>query len=297
MIGRELVELLKAEGADIRAVDMVERPEFLRDVEYFRSDLSDPSQQYFFRFSPDYIFHLAADFERSQEDLLFWQTNFLNNILASHYLLEKSAVLPTVKKIIFASSYLIYDKNLYKRSGKTGALSELSAVNPRNICGVAKLQTERDLEFFWEKLDKKFDVVSARIFRVYGRGSRDIISRWVRMGICRQILEVFESSNSFDYIYAGDVAEGLLRLGACKRAVGIVNLGTGRGTTIKTVVECLKKEFSNLKVKEISKSIYPESSLADISLLQKLTGWRPTVTIERGIKNIISHEKQERKTK
>ena len=58
--------------------------------------------------------------------------------------------------------------------------------------------------------------VSARIFRVYGRGSRDVVSRWIRSLTQAPDLPltVFRKEGRFDYVYAGDVAEGLLRLGA-----------------------------------------------------------------------------------
>ncbi|MBI3631434.1 MAG: NAD(P)-dependent oxidoreductase [Candidatus Staskawiczbacteria bacterium] len=292
VIGHELITLLKERGANIRVVDMRERPTDLEGVEYFQLDLARPDSQFLFRFDPEYIFHLAADFERSTEDLSFWDANFLNNILASHYLLKEVVKRQSLKKIIFASSYLIYDKNLYHNASRDNVLSEESVIDPRNICGISKLQTERDLEFFYEQMQKKFDYACARIFRVYGRGSRDIISRWVRAALNGEELGVFDKDNAFDYIYAGDVALGLLKIAESKKAIGIINLATGSATKIGEVFLTIKKAFPKIHTKEIKSSIYKEASCANVGKLKKLTGWSPQTSLKEGINKIINYEKE-----
>jgi UDP-glucose 4-epimerase len=289
VIGTELIKLLKTEGAIIRCVDIVEKPQGFPDVEYFQMDISQESNQFLFRFEPEIVFHLAADFERSEESEFFWESNFQNNVLASHNLIRKAITCPSLKKVIFASSYLIYDKTLYTETTNTNPISETSRINPRNLCGIAKLQTERDIEFFASV--KHFSYACARIFRVYGKGSRDIISRWIRNIIVRNSIDVFSENNQFDYIYARDVAEGLEKLGQAEEQ-GIFNLGTGRATSIKKVVEILKKIQPETTINYLDKKIWDESSCADICKLQSVTKWKPPTTIESGIKEIYDFEKK-----
>ena len=292
VIGRELINLLKEAGANIRAVDFQEKPAAFGNIDYFRCDLSHPDSQFLFRFEPNYVFHLAADFERSAENLLFWDTNFANNILASHYTLNQAVKCPALKKIIFASSYLIYDKKLYNDTGGGNVLSEKSIINPRNICGVSKLQTERDIEFFYEKMNRRFSYACARIFRVYGQGSRDIISRWVRLALRSEELSVFDAKNSFDYIYAKDAALGLIKMAEIEEAKGIINLGTGVSASIGEVLELIRHLMPEVKSKNVKKSIFLESSCADVSKLKKKLGWIPQTRLEDGIKEIIAYEKK-----
>lgn len=292
VIGRELVGLLSKAGAQIRAVDLAERPAVFGDnVDYFRMDLSDPNSQFLFRFEPEYVFHLAADFERSVENESFWEPNFLNNILASHNLIAQVLKAGTLKKIIFASSYLIYDKKLYNDVSKNNILSENLPIDPRNLCGIAKLQTERDIAFFGEHSKNKFDFVCARIFRVYGRGSRDIISRWIRNAMVGEPAEIFDEDNAFDYIYAGDVALGLLKMAESEKAKGIINLGTGKSIKIEKVFSEIKNKFPDFFSIKKESSIFKESSCADISKLKEATGWFPETSLEEGIENIINYEK------
>ena len=94
----------------------------------------------------------------------------------------------------------------------------------------------------------------------------------------------------FDYIFAGDVEEGLLRL-AQSEAGGIVNLGTGSARRVREVVSILKKEFPSLKIKKIPLAEPFESSDADVSTLRKMTGWQPKMRLEKGISELIRYER------
>ena len=287
VIGRELIYKLVLFGANVRCVDFVDLPKKLEklSIEFYQVDLSDSKSQFLFRYNPDYVFHLAADFERSTESFDFWDSNFNNNVLASRNLLNKVMNCTNLKKIVFASSYLIYNKDLYRKD--LTFLKETDIIQPRNLCGVAKLQTETDLNFINEFKD--IDVVSARIFRVYGRGSRDIISRWVEDASNDKTIEVFSKDNSFDYIYSEDVADGLIEI--CKRNLKykIYNLGTGNSTPIHQIVDILKVKFPNLKINFTDDVIFPEQSGAHMDRLYKETMWQSKYDIEKGIENVISY--------
>jgi len=292
VIGKELIKLLKKKKAIIRCVDLAPRPKELAGIDYWQLDLSQPNNQFLIQFDPEFIFHLAADFERSDESFEFWNSNFKNNILASHYLLEQIPKIPNFKKIVFTSSYLIYDKSLYSYKTSAQKLTESSPIDARNLCGLAKLQTEKDLSFLHEQLDRRFDYVCPRIFRVYGKGSRDIISRWVRSALRKQPLAVFSIENEFDYIHAFDVAQSLIQLAQSRKALGIVNLANGKKHAIKEVVKIIKKLIPGTKAKEINHQIAPEVSVADLSYLKSIIDFKPKFDLKKGIKNIISHEKK-----
>ncbi|RKX53658.1 MAG: hypothetical protein DRP50_05565 [Thermotoga sp.] len=85
VIGRELIEKLLKKRAVIRCFDIAPQPRsFLGKVEYCQRDLTTLNPVEFTTFSPDIIFHLAATFERTEEDPEFWEDNFENNIILSH---------------------------------------------------------------------------------------------------------------------------------------------------------------------------------------------------------------------
>jgi len=299
VIGRELIELLIDGGAHVQCFDRVPWPKDLihlkNVISYHFGNIDEQNYKAAVSFDPHFVFHLAASFERSEESKEFWETNYRDNVQLSHVVLEASREMGQLQKFIFASSYLIYDKNQYtfrNSSTRPVFLKEgIHRVNPRNICGAAKFYTENELDFL-EKHNHDLVFVSARIYRVYGKGSRDIISRWVKACLRGDKLEVFGRGNSFDYIFASDVAEGLLRLALSEKAKDVINLGSGKSTTINMLLTEIGKIFPEVNIKEISpnKDFY-ERSVADITLLKELTDWQPHITLRQGLKQIVDYER------
>ena len=291
VIGKELIKKLHADGAIVRNVDMRALPRELRDleVEHFQMDLSDSKSQFLFRFDPEYVFHLAADFERSVENFEFWESNFQNNVAASRELIRKVSQCKSLKKVIFASSYLVYDKELYRED--VYKISESDRIQPRNLCGVAKLQTEMDLEFL--SRHKDIDVASARIYRVFGPGSRDIISRWVSKMLINEPVELFGEGNCFDYIYSKDVADALCVMASNKLKHQVYNLGTGAPTTIGKVFDTILDKIPSYtgEVSRTNDIIMNEGSFADMHSFQQETLWEPKYNLSDAIREIVEYNK------
>lgn len=292
VIGTELVRTLYKTGARIFVGDLKPRPlDWPEDIGYRQGDLNFISQDELDRFGPEIFFHLAASFERSTESYEFWDEQWHNNVLLSHHLMTLLKNSRTLKKVVFPSSYLIYDKKLYcfeNPQDKPRSLKETDFVAPRNLTGSAKLNHEIELNFI--RAFKNIEVVNARIYRSYGKNSRDIISRWIRLLLDGKAIGVYHPENIFDYIYAGDGAEGLLRLGAAAWS-GTINLGSGHAHKVADVVSILKKHFPALKQKNSSSRDLFEASQADTTLLQAVTGWRPETSLEEAIRDIIIFEK------
>lgn len=292
VIGRPLVGKLLQMGVDLTVVDIKPRPkEWPRDVQYWQEDVNQIDKNALIKLDPDYCFHLAASFERSEETPEFFQKNFYNNVLLSHALLYALKQCKNLKRLIFASSYLVYDPATYlfkTPPKKRTNLNESSALNPRNLCGGAKLLHEKELESVSESAS--FSTVSARIFRVYGKGSNDIISRWIRDLIKGKTIQFFGKEAVFDYIYADEVAEGLVRL-ADSDVTGPVNLGTGKARRVAEILNVLKQHFPEMEVEESKDNTLYEASQASMEAFVKATSWRPNSTLEKAIPKIIAYEK------
>lgn len=295
VIGKELIKQLELLGSHILCLDITQKPnEISNAVEYTQIDLSNLEPESITSFEPHIIFHLAATFERTDETPEFWDENWKNNTLLSHKILDAANTCKNLEKFVFASSYLIFSPDFYlfkKPQPSSIKLKETDLVNPRNLCGAAKYYTENELEFM-NKMHSTFISISARIYRVYGLGSRDIISRWVRMALSGEELIVFQKENMFDYIFAGDVAGGLIKLAERVNKSEIINLATGTTRRIEDVIRILNEQIPNIIIKDMGNSDFFEASCADISKLKKLTGWQPTVTLEEGITKIIEYEKR-----
>ncbi len=295
VIGQELVAMLISRGDKVRIVDRLPRPDtFGSDVEYIQGDLTDLHSSAIAAADPQVIFHLAAAFERSEENPDFWRQNAHDNVVASQRVLAAACESPSLRRYVFASSYLVYDTSEFLVDEPPDAavlLTEDSLIDPRNACGAAKLLHEKEATLAAESSDNDFTVVSARIYRVYGRSSRDVVSRWIRAGINEEPITVFGAESYFDYVHARDVAEGLLRL-AETQLEGPVNLASGRSERVSTLVENVTRHFPRLVVRGPFPAETYEASQADLSRLETATSWRPRISLEEGVTDLVAHEQE-----
>ena len=295
VIGRELVESLRGDGARVLICDLKPRPDWLYpDVAYIEGDANDLTLEQVRAVEPEYCFHLAATFERTTETEGFWEENYHHNVALSHHVATLARDVPSIRRFVFASSYLVYEPALYlfdEPKAAPARLVEPAPLRPRNLCGSAKLMHEQELEFLALFDGTPFTSISARIFRVYGRGSHDVVSRWVRSLIADRDapLSAFRVEGMFDYVYAGDVAEGLLRLGASDVA-GVVNLGSGRARRVSELLDILAERFPGASWLEEPADIPFEAHEADLSRFEHITGWRPATTLEQGVGILADHE-------
>jgi carbamoyl-phosphate synthase large subunit len=290
VIGTALVDQLLQQGADLLVGDLKPQPQKWEGaLHYLQKDLVTMHLDEIQAFGPECYFHLAATFERSEESYPFWEENFHHNIHLSHHLMTLLKDLPTLKKIVFASSYLIYDPSLYfsEIPAKTiSKLQEKSVISPRNLCGMAKLYHEKELSFL-AQFKPHLQIISARIFRSYGKNSRDIISRWIQAALNEEIIYLYRPEGKFDFIYAEDVALGLIKLAETSFS-GVVNLGTGHSRSIEEVIQLLKLHFRKLNIQPMETQIPIESSEANMDKFFELTNWNSFRQLEQTIPEIIS---------
>jgi carbamoyl-phosphate synthase large subunit len=294
VIGTEMVDILLNQGAILFVGDLKPCPEkWYNKLNYYHGDLNNICYEEIDVFKPEYFIHLAATFERSSETYDFWQENFKHNIQLSNHLMSLIKDMESIVSVVYASSYLIYDPQLYNfnNSQETPySLKETDSIYPRNLTGMAKLAHEIELRFLDIFKKDKFTISIPRIYRGYGRNSRDIISRWVRSILNDEEIRVYRPEGIFDYIYAKDTALGILKIAESK-VHGIINLGTGSARKVSDVVDVLISRFPKVRIKYIESDILFEASQADINKLVQKVNWRPIYSIEDGINEIIEFEK------
>lgn len=287
VIGRVLVHKLAGLGAKVTSIDrepMLSKFVPLVGVSLLVGDVLG----YLYECEQHQIvFHLAASFGRTEIDQQFFEENFYNNVDLTHKLLASPH---EWEKFIFASSYLVYDPFLYLWDD-IHFLKESDRISPRNIVGSAKYYTENELEFVCA--DEKMYGVSARIFRVYGRGAKDIISTMVQKALRGETITMYGENARFDYIFADDVAEGLIKLAEVDSPTTAINLGTGRGRSLSDALAIVREYIPGTMVEHMDKPGHPiENSRADVSLLKELTGWTPATPLEVGIRKVIEYERE-----
>jgi carbamoyl-phosphate synthase large subunit len=300
VIARELLDRLSATGAEVLSVDRLPLPSARpAGVDHLIADLAFADLDPIAAFRPSHVLHLAATFERSVESPEFWEQNWSDNVVVTHRLAELAGRIGGIEAFVFASSYLVYDPEQYSTvaaPAEAVALSEGSRLATRNLCGAAKLYGEAELRFVNEVQAAGFRASFARIFRVYGRGSRDVVSRWVRAALDGEPIDVYHPENRFDYVFSGDVADGLLRMAASARASGVINLGSGKARPVAAVIEAVERATGTRLDARTNAADEPfEASRADVARLQATLDWTPPTSLEVGVERLVEFERAQRR--
>jgi len=296
VIGKEmLIKIAAYPELQVLAADKKSEPESLAsNIEYWQGDLNDMTINELRGFAPTVFIHLAATNEDLSGSLDFWDDNFDNNLKLSHHLIGLIKQLPSLKRIVFASSYQIYNQDLYKfksPQNKPHRLSESTSIQPISLIGLAKLTQEKELDAVSHFYRDSFNSLSVRIFAGYGPGSLDIISRWVRELLLGEEITVCAPESIFDFIYAKDSAEGLLKLALQSDCAGVINLGSGQSRRVSDVVATLQDYFPDMNARFIECDALFEASEADVSRLATEVDWVPEYSLKRAIGEIIAYEK------
>lgn len=141
---------------------------------------------------------------------------------------------------------------------------------------------------------KKVPSIDVRISNVYGPTHLlrpDIVPSLMWEVISKKSASVWNKKPKRDFIFAADAADAIMALIKTDH-VGPVNLGTGQATSVGRLTDIIS-ELSGAAItdQEIPVSGHMEFA-QDISLLQKLTGWKPKHTLEEGLKVTYDRMKQ-----
>ena len=161
----------------------------------------------------DLVYHLAAaQHEANIPDQRFWDVN----VTGTAYLLEAS-VAAGVKRFVHGSTIGVYGAAL------AGRLDEQSPVHPENIYGITKLEGEKHVLLFREKLP----IVIIRIAETYGPGDHRLLKLF--KGIQKKVCFIIgDGSNMHHPIYIDDLIAGLCLAATADEAVGHVFVLAGK---------------------------------------------------------------------
>jgi nucleoside-diphosphate-sugar epimerase len=132
--------------------------------------------------------------------------------------------------------------------------------------------------------------VTARLFTIYGPGERPgrLLPSLIAASRTGQPLNLSSGTQRRDFTYVEDAAEGLLRLGLARGCYPIVNLATGRLTSVRAFIEIaagiLGIPTENLKFGTVPASIHEmEHEEVAVDRLRQLLNWTPPTSISQGV--------------
>ena len=170
-----------------------------------------------------------------------------------------------------------------------GPVLEDTPAHPQNLYAETKLH---GTEAVTQIQGKTFaPIVVARVFTVYGPGEHPhrLLPSLLRAAITNTPVDLTAGLQERDFTYVDDVAEGLLRLGATRAAPAVLNLASGRNTSIRRFAEAALKvvhappEIANFGAIPSRTDEVLQGAVSVARLVDAL-GWHPATTITEGIR-------------
>jgi nucleoside-diphosphate-sugar epimerase len=172
-------------------------------------------------------------------------------------------------------------------------MNSMTPVNPVTPTGTAKYAAGRFSKLECEKLNLEY--IWVRLLSVYGINDHEDRLVKIFIGNCKnnKPMDLGPCTHIWDYLYEDDAGRALFMIGEKGVAGKLYTLGSGIGKPLKEYLEIIRKQVNPEYVPCYGKTPYTEKSVkylcADISELTKDTGWRPEVSFEVGIKNILGN--------
>lgn len=287
-IGSHLVEKLLDEGNEVVGIDdlSVGKLDNLSDVlnlprfKFINADVRNVSNYATIIGNIDYIFHLAAKADIIPS-IKYPKEYFESNVEGTLALLEFARTLRIRKFLYTASSscYGIPDKY---------PTDEFSTLQPQYPYALTKLLGEQ-LALHWGQI-YKLPMLSLRLFNVYGPRARTSGTYGAVFGVFlaqkkagKPLTVVGDGSQTRDFTYVSDVVNAFFTAAMSNKQGEIYNVGSGGCYSINQLVELIGGDV----VKIPKRPGEPDCTFADISKISTQLNWKPKVTFQDGVENML----------
>jgi UDP-glucuronate 4-epimerase len=230
----------------------------------------------------DVIVHLAAYTGPVAPDAS--KAAIETNVLGLHNVLERGRK-HGVQKFIYVSSAAVYGLR------HQGPCKETDPADRPLSAYAASKKSGESLAWLAHQ-QHGVDVAVLRAFTVYGPRQRpdQVIHRVARKLLAAEPLELpGDGTQVFDFIYVDDAVAAAVRAVDAVKGFEVINVGSGRGTTLNELVERLAAASGLTPTVSHGPPdpTIPPVSLADLSKAERILGWRPAVELDDGLRRMI----------
>tara|TARA_B110000881_G_C18522679_1_gene488597 strand:+ start:285 stop:1274 length:990 start_codon:yes stop_codon:yes gene_type:complete len=286
-IGSNLTEKLISAGHKVLVLDNFStgRKTNLKknkNLEIIKCDISHYLNiEKYFR-NADYIFHLAglADIVPSIENP---DKYFKSNVVGTFNVLQAAKKFKP-KKFIYAASASCYG---FPKKFPTSEKEKIETMYPYAL---TKWQGEELVEHFNKVY--KLPTLSIRFFNIYGPKSRTSGTYGAVFGVFlaqklanKPLTVVGNGKQTRDFLHVSDLVNLLLKAAYSTKEGEVYNAAGGKEVSVNTIANLLSRKVVNIPQRPGE----PDRSLGDIRKAKKDFNWKPKVTIEKGVKNLIKN--------
>jgi len=291
-IGSHLVPRLLADGHQVLVIDNLYsgRREYVPShADFVEIDLGRADESIVFRvfrdYDPDAIIHLAA-IHYIPHCVANPAGTFLSNVRSTDVIARALRGVRT-KKLIAASTADIYP--LVDR-----AHVESETPTPNNPYGISKFLLE-EVVAGAARTNPNLSCIALRLFNVYGPGDTNphVIPRIVeRLVSPEPEIRIGATETTRDFVHVADVVQAIRQtLEHDTGKYDVLNVGTGRATSIRQVLDILLAAAGDgrhvVQDKDLLRTCDRPSLTADITKIAQVLKWRPTIAIEQGLSHLM----------
>jgi len=299
LIGSHMARTLLSRGAKVRVADNMSggSSRNIKDIkdkiDFHMVDLRDKKNCLKVTRGIDYVFQVAANMGGIGYITSVGADIMRDNMLINVNMLQ-SSLENKVKKYFYSSSACVYPEYLQKDS-KVTPLKEENATpaDPDQFYGWEKIVTEKLCEAYHH--DYGMNIRVARFHNVYGE-VYTAFDKEKGKAPCHLIMKALkypqqdyviwgDGKQTRSFLYIDDCIEGVLRLMESDYTKP-VNIGSDRLVTIDELAEItIKISGKKVEIKhDLSKPQGVRGRNADLTLVKKVLGWEPRVSLEEGLK-------------
>ena len=298
-IGSHLAEELVARGAQVKTLVHYNSQNFwgnlekvdkkiLDRIEVVPGDILDQIFVKAFLKDIDVVFHLAALISipfSYHAPLLFFKVNVEGTINVLQACLENG-----VQKVVVTSTSEVYGTAQYT------PIDEGHQLQGQSPYSASKIGAEKSAQSYYCSFDLPVTII--RPFNTYGprQSARAVIPTIITQALVEDEVHLGALTPIRDITYIHDIADGFIKIAEADASVGeVINIGYGRGYSIKNIVE----ELQNLLGKELNivqdKSRFrPEKSevmelVCSYKKAKELLKWSPKHSLQDGLRLTIEY--------
>ena len=284
-IGNQIAELISPEYAEVRILDNLSnaaRVVRLPNVRLIKTDIRDTGATNEAFNDVDVVFHTAAQVDVVASTRAPF-VDMDNNVKGTLSVCE-AARRNDVSKLVYSSSAAVYG------NADSFPIDEAQPIRPLSPYAVSKHCGELYMAAYHNLYG--LSTLSLRYFNVYGPYQRPenaysgVISAFFYNATRNAPLQIHGDGNQTrDFVYVTDVANANLLAASSEAVNSMVNIGSGRETSINELAMTIKKiALSDSSIEHDAPRVSDgRRSLADIRNAKRIINYEPKIRIDGGL--------------
>jgi len=297
-IGSHLCEKLLNEGHNVLGIDNFD-PFYARSIKennlnrsllngsfkFIESDITvaEELKKLFAENEFDVVVHLAAKagVRPSIEDPLgYYRVNVIGTLNILEMMKEAD-----IKRLVYASS-----SSIYGNSPDVPYSESMNVDNPISPYAATKKAAELLCYNYWHLY--KISATCFRFFTVYGPRQRPemAIAKFVKKAYDGDIISIYgDGSVARDFTYIDDIIQGVSASVDKDLGYEVINLGESETIDLNSLIMLIEKH-TECELKTENLAMQPgdvDKTYADIDKAKELLGYKPTTSVEDGLKKYI----------